>query len=645
MKKIIFSLLIGLAVILVIACSEDFLEKEPKGTLGKSAETAMGEDVSRLLIAAYSGLDMNVDAGGGWYPRHSSNNWILGDARTDDAHKGSHSEDQIHIIEAETYDVSVTNDISKGEWRRGYANIQRTNDVINFANNAVNNDPNFTEEDKNHAIAEARFLRAHYYFNLRVFFGKIPWIDESTVDYYVNNDELTDIWSKIEEDLQFASSHLLTKSEQTDVGRATKGAAQTYLARVHMQQGDFTAAKPILDEIISSGEYSLTDDFEANYRVESENNSESIFQIQHTLDEQTGGENANWGLALVGPSAVYSCCGFYQPTIDLVNAYKTDEDGLPLIDTYRDTEFNNPLDVTYSKIINLSTDPYDPEKVYDTTGIYVSYMNPDEPYLDHIYRSINLDAAGDSIIGVDPLTGTDNWELVWVEPSKSFNIDPRLDLTVGRRGVPYMDWGNHPGQSWIREQTSAGPYSPKKYLYTKAEQEAGYARTTGWHKANNAINYNLLRYAEVLLWAAEVEVEIGDLEKARQYVNMIRERAANSDYWVKENDGSGDAANYVIGTYTEPWADQNAARKAVRFERRLETAMEGKRWFDLVRWDVAAQTLNDWLQYETQYLAPISKLHNAVFNEGTDDLLPIHQDILDASAVAGQPTLDQNDGY
>ena len=112
-------------------------------------------------------------------------------------------------------------------------------------------------------------------------------------------------------------------------------------------------------------------------------------------------------------------------------------------------------------------------------------------------------------------------------------LDPRLDWTVGRRGIPYLDWGLHPGYDWIREQSSGGPYSPKKTsIYVS--QIGTYTDASFWTIGANAININLIRYADVLLWAAEVEVMSanGSLAKAQDYVNQVRTRAADPAGWV-----------------------------------------------------------------------------------------------------------------
>ncbi|HEY1021975.1 MAG TPA: RagB/SusD family nutrient uptake outer membrane protein, partial [Flavisolibacter sp.] len=219
------------------------------------------------------------------------------------------------------------------------------------------------------------------------------------------------------------------------------------------------------------------------------------------------------------------------------------------------------------------------------------------------------------------------------------NLDPRLDWTVGRRGIPYLDWGLHPGKAWIRDQGFGGPYAPKKNVYYKA-QEGKLTDGTNWTSGLTATNYKIMRFADVLLMAAEAEVEAGSLEKAREYVNRVRTRAAVGR--VKNAAGT-DAANYVISNYTTAWTDKDVARQAVRFERKLELAMEGHRFFDLVRWGIADQAINAFLTYEKTKLP--TPYGSATFTKGKHEYFPIPQRQIDLSSTGGQSTLTQNPGY
>ena len=141
--------------------------------------------------------------------------------------------------------------------------------------------------------------------------------------------------------------------------------------------------------------------------------------------------------------------------------------------------------------------------------------------------------------------------------------------------------------------------------------------------------------------AAEAEIELGNLDRGRELINQIRSRAANPDGFVKLPNGTP-AANYVIQTYKTPWANKDVGLKALRFERRLEMGMEGKRFFDLVRWGIAKEVLNNYITYESTKRA---NLKGAAFKDYSG-LFPVPQRQIDATKDAeGKPTLTQNSGY
>ena len=199
-------------------------------------------------------------------------------------------------------------------------------------------------------------------------------------------------------------------------------------------------------------------------------------------------------------------------------------------------------------------------------------------------------------------------------------VDPRLDITVARPGVPYKDLGITYEENWARDLATYGEFSPKKRIVSAKSP----FHTLVWPYVN-AMNYYIIRYAEVILWRAEAAVELNKLEEARTLVNQIRERAKNSTY-VKTLDGTADAAPYVIATYDAPWTDVAAARAAVRTETRLELAMEGHRFFNLVRWGVADKVINEYLAVEK-----IRRTHltNANFVKGKNEYFPIPQEYVD----------------
>jgi hypothetical protein len=231
-------------------------------------------------------------------------------------------------------------------------------------------------------------------------------------------------------------------------------------------------------------------------------------------------------------------------------------------------------------------------------------------------------------------------------------LDPRLDWTVGRRGIPYLDWGNHPGKTWIRDQDYGGPYSPKKNLYWQATQDQFYDGSS-W-APGTAINYQLLSFSDVLLMAAECEAEVGSLDKAEEYVNRVRNRAGNKSGWVYKYANPSDptagnsdvpAADYYIKSYpTEKFASggKDFALKAIYFERKLELAMQGHRFFDLVRWGIADKAINDYISYESKITTDLLIAH---FTKGKNEYYPIPQSQIDLSTANGKSILIQNSGY
>ena len=594
MKKTIYIVAAGiLGMVVFHSCSEDFLDKPAYGTLdNKTLSDEKG--VEALLIAAYAALDgQDEDNGtvlalGGGSPWEAApSNWIYGDISGGDAHKGSDGGDQPAINSIATYSVDASNGFFNSKWKAVYEGVTRANSVLKV----LNETEGIAEDVKANISGQARFLRGHYYFELKKMFDMVPWIDETTEDYYVSND--MDIWPYIEEDFKYAYENL--PETQTEIGRANKWAAASYLGKTYLFQDKFSEAKEIFTEVISSGKtsgglaYALLDNYHHNFNALYENGSESIFAIQMVANDGTNTiANANQGLMLSYPyNSPFRCCGFYQPTQDLVNAFRTSEStGLPYLDNYNNTPVKNDMGI-------LSNEAFTPD---------------------------------------------------------TQSLDPRLDWTVGRRGIPYHDWGYHPGYDWVREQSSGGPYAPKKHIYWQYNADE-FSDQSAW-APGNAINVNILRFADVLLMAAEAEAQVGSLTMALSYVNRVRGRIADHpDSWLKDyidpdNPMQGfsedHAANYHVQRYPDGYfTSKEQAMKAIMFERRVELGMEGHRFFDLVRWGVAQEVLNDFVQYEGQITTDV---RGAEFNTN-DRYFPIPQRQIDLSTTAEGPTLQQNPGY
>lgn len=575
MNKKISILLITLMGV-SFSCSDDFIQVQPKGVLSAtSLQNKAG--VNFLLIGAYSALDGWTTSGGAFRSyQASADNYVFGGIASDDAYKGTTAGDQPAQSFIEAYQSLPDNVYFQGKWRLCYDGIARANDALQALAKATD----VTDLERQYFTAEARFIRGHFHFELKKMFNFVPYIDEVTYDpanlesTKLKNDK--DIWPDINADFLFAYNNL--PDNQTQKGRPSKWAAAAMLGKALLFQKNYAEAKIHLDAVVGSMKYSLVPLYHDNFRASTNNNAESVFEVQYSVnDGASGGENGNIGATLnypYGGGGVTTCCGFYQPSQNLVNVFKTDANGLPLFDTFNDTDITNDQGLA-------------------TTAPFTPY-------------------AG--------------------------SVDPRLDWTVGRRGIPFLDWGVHPGQSYVRDQAYGGPYSPKKHVMYRSDVGVN---TFSGNPRLNANNYRMIRYANVLLWLAEVEVELNNLEAARALVNQVRQRAANPAGFVKTNLGAN-AANYVIGLYTATWTDQAYARKAVQYEERLELGMEGHRFFDLVRWGIAAQTLNAYIAGEK---SKRSYLTSAVFVAGKHEYFPIPLPEILNSQVGGEYTLTQNPGY
>jgi hypothetical protein len=205
---------------------------------------------------------------------------------------------------------------------------------------------------------------------------------------------------------------------------------------------DYSAALPLLNTVASSGTNpagqaaGLEPRYGDIFDIEFRNGVESIYTVQYSVNDGSGARNAGWGEVLnfpyKGGGSPAGCCGFFNPTQDFVNSFRTDENGLPYLDSYND------------------------EKVTSDQG-----LAPEDPFTPYDGR-----------------------------------LDPRLDWAVGRRSIPYWDWGPHTGSDWIRDQSYSGPYSPKKQVYKKS-QEGQFTEVGNWTSGWTANGYRLIRYADV----------------------------------------------------------------------------------------------------------------------------------------------------
>lgn len=523
------------------ACSNNFLENPPQGTL---SEGNMNDPaaVDLLVTGAYATFGARY-ADSNDPHLFPVTNWSYGEVRADNAYKGGGGETDLwEVHDMETSKIQPNNGFLDGKWFNVYCGISRCNSAINALKKG---DPS-----KNPAletrIAEVSVIRDHWYFELVRLFNRIPYmeIDLGVVDYpNVRNDEFTR-----EEHLDRIAADLLAAAEklpatQDEIGRINKGAALAYAAKVRLYQAykqdpqtnavvsvDKTLMKEVVNIINRIQGYDLLADFQHLDLLEYENGPESILAIQYSKDDASGGVGrVNWSMLLnsmTGPGCPWQGDGFFLPSQDLINAYQTDANGLPMFDYQSRPDYGRVA--------------------FDSDGAY---------HLDNV--------AG--------------------------NVDPRLDFVVGRPTIRYKTFADRPCGLWVRNSDAYGYNNTKRFWLSPESPEA----TQGWPWGASALNWQIIRYADVLLYKAEALIELGeDLDQARQLINKVRERAKNSAYVRDFNDPSKFAANYNIAAYPAAGWTQDYARKALRTEMRLEKAMEGERFFDLVRWGIAKETMN-----------------------------------------------------
>jgi len=508
--------------------------------------------------------------------------WMWGSIRAEDSYKGGGGvSNRTEWHEFETFStLRVDNPYLNMVWTAIYEGIGRANEALR----RMENIDEVMYPEKKQRQAECAFIRGHFHFLLKLIFKYPVWVDhtieKSEIKNLTNREYTSDqFWDKIAADFQFAIDNLPETQEQ--IGRANKIAAWAYLAKVRLYQAyeqdennnvvsingtRLSEVVTLCDFVISSGKYGLFDDFGKNFLWEYENGIESIFAIQYSLDDGVLDGRVNRSSWMNFPmNAEYGCCWFNVPSQNLVNSYKTDINGIPMFETYNDTEMKNPED------FQLNT------------------------------------------------------------------VDPRLDHTVGIPTHPYKYVPTFIYEtSWARVPEVYGYFSTMKEV---DKPDCPCLKKRGAYIGSSK-NIDILRFDDVLLMKAEALIELGSEAEALPIINQIRTRAKNSTDWLKYEDGTY-ASNYKIENYIDgencSWT-QEFAREALRMERKLEFAMEGYRFFDLVRWGIAAETLNEYFAIEK---IRHEFLKDASFQKGRDEYMPIPQAQIDL--VEGK--YDQNNGW
>ena len=491
-KHIIF----GFTILLSLgACEEDFLENPPEGQLTNAVFPVTVQDAILATNGAYNILrDWRFNSGG--FP--------MFDIMSDDAKKGSNPGDAAPIQLFEDFDYDASSGNIHGYYTTLYEVIRKSNFVINQVP-AIQMD----QDLQSRLIGEALFIRALAYFRLTNAFGDVIIVtNNENVSLSFERNPRSEVRSLIIEDLQFAIDNLPEKSEypESELGRATKGAARALLAKNYLWMENYEMAAQYALEVINSGQYTLDPAYGNVFSKSGEFGPGSIFEtgaLPFSSPDRGGNQYANTQGVRGTPNRGW---GFNRPSWDLIQFYRSRNDP-------REDE----------TIIYLG-------EVLDGVTILGDPTTPDTIYEDGI------------IVQVETYN-----EKVWV-----------------------------PG--------------------TTSEEQ--------WEH-----NVRIIRYADILLVAAEALTQLGRTEEALTYLNMVRERAR----------GNNEETLPDITT-----TNQEELLDIILAERRAELAMEGERFFDLVRTGRAAEVLG-----------PLG------YQENQHDILPIPQNEIDLSG--GE--LAQNQGW
>ena len=577
-------------IVFSFSACQDFLDVRAVGAVGEP-DLLNKTGIDMALTGMYASMLNPTN-----YFYSTLTNYAWGDVMGGSANKGSTFNDQSDFTNLETYGITQDNSYLNGKWKSVYDGVFRANNVLSMTEKIKDDLLAIKGQSKDYyteTIAQGRFFRGFWHFEgVRLFGAAIPYIGSeefaSAVNPLVSNVDESGkyiyIWDKIIEDLEYAYANL-PDIWTVDRGRANKWAAAAYLAKVKMYQSSpyngtnnmvnrWTEVKSLLEAIMASGKdnngtrFRLADNYADLFTAgKSDWTGESVFDVQLSISGTQTNTNLMYGSSHIGMSGALGTggWGFFQPSYEMVNSYIVNNDGLPLLNgAYRDM----------AALTNINA------------GI----------------------------------------------PSTDLAVytDPRLDVSVGRFNVPFWDW-SIPVRTdgWIRDVGNGGLYLNKKYIPKKADKGSlSVATSTG----STAKNFHLIRYADVLLWYAEALIETGNHQEAREYVNQVRARAANSyvkaadpatmvettSLYVLDDKVNGvtktnAASNYRIGLYSESqFSTKEGALAALRFERKLELALEGQRWYDLARWGIIQSELSDYIDYEQQYLP---KFVGTVYNE------------------------------
>jgi hypothetical protein len=609
-------LLYGIAGVLVAAgvtyaCS-DFLNVPAQGTLDQNT-LATHAGVEGALVAAYRSLDCSSSSAGSW--GCAASNWVWGSVGSGDAYKGSNLGDQQPINDIETFNWSVgtADTYLNQKWSQVYDGVARANSTLRLLAQVQAATPSaISAADDSGITGEAIFLRAHYHFEAYRMWGHIPYYRETDTDFRKTNAGV-DAIAEIITDLNAAIKVLPAKPRNGDKGRATKWTAMAYKGKVQVYGAAtnpalWDSAVATLRIVKSTGPYALETSFDHVWTgfAALQDGPETVLAFQASVrDGEPSGWNSNWGERLNFPhsGSHFGCCGFHQPSYNLVNFYAVDAAGLPL--AFSGATWNN-LDTSF------------------TGGILTRAVDP----------RLDWTAGRDKV------------------PYKDWGLHNRSWIRDASYSGPYSTKKNaqesaanaEDNVGWQTTQTNDVHIHILRYadvllLLAEADVEAS---TPNLAEAQAIVNQIRARAGQKAQGCGTADTVL-----TKAYPACVGLGTSMTLPLVAASPTLDTLmtpwAYYKIGQYTTPWPDQATARRAVRIERRLELAMEGQHFFDLRRWGGSDTVMANYIAVEKVRIPYLTLV--APYSLPKYLLYPIPSLQIDLSTVGGVSKLVQNPGW
>jgi len=547
----------ALSIALFLSLScQKALDNRPQGVVSSDDLNTPG-NIDKMIISAYSSLGNESIV-------TPNSLWPWGSLRSGDAYKGG---DGLGDNSGwNDYEQFVTNrpdnTYTDQMFAQLYNGVARANDALLRVDNIdIADFPNKIEKQ-----AELRFLRGNFYFMLKILYNRVPYIDETVPkeDYItISNVALTndELWVKIADEFRFAAANL--PDSQTDIGRPTKYTALAYLSKVLLYQ----AYKQDDQHRVTGIDAGL------------------LKQVVSTCDS-------------VINSGKYALSDDFGK--NFLTAYENGPESIFAI------QYSQNDGTKYGRIDMGHALSYTLNSEFGCCGFHVPSQD--------LVNSFKTDKDG-----LPVFSDYNNTDAIQGDDFLKYDFDTRIEHTVAIPGHPFKyDAAHIFDRSWARAPATYAAFASLKDMVPVGDPS--FQRIPPFMSSSK--NWEIIRYADILLFKAEALIELGREMEALPLINQIRQRAANSTGMLKKINGAY-PTKYNISLYKPgvncDWTN-TYARQALREERRLEFAMEGYRFFDLVRWGIADSYINKYLSIEKEKRSYLKSAH---FTKGRDEYLPI----------------------